>query len=260
MVRIVLVSLLMCTACLAVEVRPTDRIVPLIQDGDGWHTSITLVNLENTPARFELLMHTRIAQPWVLPVTGVATPTNDGYVRGTLPANGSISIRTNGPGSTAERGYAFLFSPDGATIGITASVQQAATGTSLAIPQSPEREDRFRLPFDNTGGANTSLLWLSETPYAIANYTAVASDGTILLIGRYQFSAQDADTQDLFSLAERFPELKDCKGTIIFDIAYPNATIYDDLFFSAFAIQSFPQGGSVAIPSMSDATWRSNRY
>lgn len=217
MVRITALFLLLGITCFSTEIHPTDRFIPLIQDGDG-------------------------------------------YIRGTLPANGSITIRTAGTTAQAERDYAFLFSPDGATIGATTSVQHASTGAVMLVPLSPVSEDRLRIPFDNTGGVSTSLLWLSETPYSIATYTAVASDGTMLFSGQYQFSAQDNWTHELFQLADRYPERKDRKGTLIFDISYPNATIYDDLIFTALAIQRFPLGSLFMVPSISDATWKSNRY
>jgi hypothetical protein len=252
--------LIQVVGCFAGEVRVTDRIVPLVQDGGGWTTTITLVNLERTPARFELLLRTRLQQTWLLPVSGADVQSAEGYVRGTLPANGSVSFRTAGGAETLERGYAVLFSLDQAKIGVTTTVQQPSTATSLAIPLVPEREDRLTIPFDNTGGSSAILVWLSETPYAMVEYTALASDGKEIMSGTYQFSAEELTSQEVFLLADRFPQLKDRKGTLNMQVTYPGAGIYDELFFSAFAIQSVPGGAAFAVGSMAGATWTASRH
>lgn len=258
--RIILLAILFTVQiCSAAELRPTDRIVPLIQDGGGSTTTFTIVNLEATPAHFELLTRSRLLQTWVLPVVGLGAQANDGYVRGALAANGSVTFRTAGAGSNSERGYGLLFSVDGNRLGITTSIQQPGAG-AMVVPVVPEREDRLMLPFDNAGGASTTLVWLSETPYTVVAYTALASDGSAILSGYYQFSTQDSTSQEVFAVADRFPELKGKQGNLRLEISYPDAGIYDELYFSAFAIQTPATGASLAVTSMAAATWKASRH
>ena len=53
---IIKVGLLLAVAGFGAEVRVTDRIIPLVQDGGGYTTTITIVNLESTASSFEIFV------------------------------------------------------------------------------------------------------------------------------------------------------------------------------------------------------------
>ncbi len=245
--------------CLANEVFPTDRIIPLIQDGGGWSTTITIVNLEATPARFELHLRTGLFKDWPLTVAGPNVKSLDGAVSGSVPANSSTTFRTPGAGPS-QLGYGMLYSIDGGRLGATCTIDQPLTGVSLNVPLTPEREDKLVIPFDNTEGASTALVWLSETLFSLVDYRALNTDGVELLAGRYQFSSQNPSSQEMFVLSDRFPELKGRKGTFLMELNYPNTGIYDDLFFSAFAIQTSPSGALSSTRSMASQTWKASKH
>lgn len=257
--RTLVLLALLSSPCLASEVLPTDRVLPLIQDGGGWNTTITIVNLEATPARFELHLRTGFFKDWPLTVSGDNIKSIGGTVSGSVPANSSTTFRTVGAGPS-ERGYAMLYSLDGGRLGATCTIDQPLTGISLNVPLIPEREDKLVIPFDNTEGAGTALVWLSETLFSLVDYRALNSDGTEIVSGRYQFSSQNASSQEMFILSERFPELKGRKGTFLMELNYPNTGLYDDLFFSAFAIQTMPSGALFSIRSMAGQTWKASKH
>ena len=241
------------------EVRVTDRILPLVQDGGGFSTSITIVNLESTTSSFEVLFLSNAGALWEVKVSGPASVISDGaYVRGTLGAGRSVTFQTTGAGSDLGSGHAKLFSLENARLGVDMTVKRDGAAWSFTV--CPEREDTLILPFDNTDGAGTSFLWLSDTPFTLVNYRVVAEDGTQLLQGRYQFTLSNSLVQDMFVLADRMPETAGRRGTVELQIDYPNAGIYDELYFTGLAIQTGASGLPVVKPSMSTATWRAARY
>lgn len=241
------------------QVRDTDRIFPLVRDGGGIWTEITVVNLESKDANYELIFRTGALEAWAVPASGAGSKQQRSIVRGMLPAGGSVTIRTAGAKEATERGFAFLFSPDAVRLG-GKSVVRGKDGVALAVPLSPEREDRLVLAFDNTEGARTALLWLSETPFAMVDFQFRDTEGAKILEGNFQFSAASVATQEIFFLDERFPQLQGMKGTMKIDVSYPNATIYDELFFTALAMQRDASGAVSMVGSMATDTWRSGRY
>ena len=180
------------------------------------------------------------------------------YVHGKLGAGRSVTFQTKGTSADAGVGHATLYSPEDARLGVSITVKR--DGVAMAFPLCPQREDKLVLPFDNTSGAGTSFLWVSDTPSTLVSYRVVAEDGTQLSKGRYQFSVADTRVQDLFSLADRMPETGGLRGTVEMVIDYPNAGIYDELSFTGLAIHTDRNGTSVVRPSMSTGTWKATRY
>jgi hypothetical protein len=43
-------------------------------------------------------------------------------------------------------------------------------------------------------------------------------------------------------------------------VSYPNAGIYDDLFFTAVALQSEPGSPPTVVPAMATSNWRASRH
>ncbi len=252
---IVKVGLLWAVAAYGAEVRITDRILPLVQDGGGYTTSITIVNLESTTSSFEVLFLSNRGTFWEVPLS---IASDGAYLRGTLAAGRSVTFQTKGAGVDVSVGHATIYSPEDARLGISMTVK--GDGSALTLPVCPQREDKLVLPFDNTGGAETSFLWVSDTPSTLVNYRVVAEDGTQLSKGRYQFTVADSRVQDLFVLADRMVETVGMRGTVELVIDYPNAGIYDELYFTGLAIQTDVNGVAVVRPSMSTGTWKASRY
>ena len=183
-----------------------------------------------------------------------------GAIRHQLAPNTSLILETAGIGNAVQTGHAILYSLDNKKLGAKSVVRNAELKASLTLPLSPEREDRLVLPFDNTDGAKTSFLWISETPYAMVDFVFLDSDGKELLKGSHQFTSQTSSTRELFLLEERFPALKGRRGIVQMQASYPGAGFYDELLLTALVLQSDPDGTTAVIPSMATNSWKSMRY
>ena len=231
------------------EVLTSHRVIPLVQDGGGWTTTITIINLSTSPDTFDLQFRTGFLQPWPL-----------APAQGTLAPGAIAIVQTPGKPEAAAKGLAVLTSLRGGRLGARAVLRHSDGRPPLIVPLSPEREDRTILPFDNTNGASTSILWVSETPFALIDFTFLAEDGAEIESGQFQFSARDMASQDQFALTERFPALRNRKGVMRMTVSYPNAGIYDDLFFTAVALQSEPGSPPIVVPAMATSNWRASRH
>ena len=239
------------------EVTVNDRVLPLMQDGGGYSSVITIVNLESTSSRYEIPFLTQTGRFGTVPISGPSSVVADGsYVRGTLAAGRSVTFRTTGAGSDLGVGHATVFSQENARLGMNIVIQRHGA-TVLTLPLSPEREDRLVLPFDNTDGASTSLLWLSDSPFALVTYRAISEEGKELATGTFQFSIQDDLVQIVFAIADRIPETAALRGTVELRIDYPSAGIYDPLYFTGLVLQTDSSGTTTAMRSMEIGTWRS---
>ncbi len=235
------------------EVLTSHRVIPLVQDGGGWTTTITIVNLSAAPDTYDLQFRTGFLQPWPLAAKSASA-------QGTLAPGAIATVQTSGTAEAAAKGLAVLTSLRGGRLGARAVLRHSDGRPPLIVPLSPEREDRSVLPFDNTNGASTSILWVSETPFALVDFTFLADDGAEIESGQFQFSARDMASQDQFALADRFPSLRNRKGSMRMTVSYPNAGIYDDLFFTAVALQSEPGQPATVVPAMATANWRASRH
>lgn len=235
------------------EVLSSHLVIPLVQDGGGWTTTITIVNLSSSPDTYDLQFRTGFLQAWTL-------TTAPASLQGTLAPGAIATIQTTGKSEGAGKGLAVLTSLRGGRLGARAVLRHSDGRPPLIVPLSPEREDRTILPFDNANGASTSIVWVSETPFALVDFTFLDDSGAEIASGQFQFSARDMMSQDHFSLAERFPVLRNRKGIMRIAVSYPNAGIYDDLFFTAIALQSEPGLPPTVVPAMATANWRASRH
>src|SRR5882724_11300026 len=162
---IVVAGALAWAGCFGAEVKVTDRILPFIQDGTGTSTAITIVNLESTPASFEVLFLSDTGAFWEVPVS---VESDGAYVRGVLGAGRSVTFQTKGAGPDLRTGHAIIFSIENARLAVNMTVR--GPGGAWTFNAAPQREDLLTLPFDNTGGAATSFLWVSDTPSTLVTY------------------------------------------------------------------------------------------
>lgn len=235
------------------EVLTSHRVIPLVQDGGGWTTTIMIVNLSMSPDTYDLQFRTGFLQPWPLAAPAAS-------LQGMLAPGAIATIQTTGSPEAATKGLAVLTSLRGGRLGARAVLRHTDGRPPLVVPLSPEREDRTILPFDNTKGASTSIVWVSETPFALVEFSFLAEDGAEIESGQFQFSARDMMSQDHFPLAERFPALRNRKGVMRISASYPNAGIYEDLFFTAIALQSEPGLPPTVVPAMATSNWRASRH
>ena len=253
--------LLVAAACSAGVVQDDAQCLPLVQDGNGWTTVVTVVNLEAKSSRFELTFRPAKGLPteWTIGLRAPEAEVEGHIVRGTLPVGGSIAIETTGESKDIQRGYAQLFGFQNARLGLRAIVRKEG-GPTLVVDGAAEREDAIRLPFDNTAGSSTSLIWVSETDYALVNMIVFAADGKELLRDQFQFSVTGPVSQEMFRLEERYPRLRGIRGVVDLEVSYPSAGFYDRMLFSAIAIHTEPTGVAFVQESLTTQRWKPMRY
>jgi len=259
--RLFVSILLAALGCSAAVVQDEAQCLPLVQDGSGWTTVVTVVNLEAKPSRFELTFRPAKGLPteWTIGLRAPCAEVEGHIVRGSLPVGGSIAIETTGTSKDIQRGYAQLFGFQSARLGLRAIVRKEG-GSTLVVDGAAEREDAIRLPFDNSGGSSTSLVWVSETDYALVNMIVFAADGKELLRDQFQFSVAGPVSQEMFHLEERYPQLRGVRGVVDLEVTYPNAGFYDRMLFSAIAIQTEPTGLAFVQESLTTQRWKPMRY
>jgi len=134
------------------------------------------------------------------------------------------------------------------------------SGTTLVVDGAAEREDALRLPFHNSSGSSTSLVWVSETDYALVNLIVFAVDGKELPRDQFQFSVTGPVFQEMFRLEERYPQLWGIGGVVDLEVSYPNAVLYNRMLFSAIAIHTEPTGLAFVQESLTTQRWKPMRY
>ncbi len=107
--KVPLILLITTIACAAADVRLTDRILPLIQDGGGWKSSVTIVNLDTKAAGYELLFRSANSMHWDLKVVAPYAKIIGAYVIGQLEPGGSVTIQTTGESEQLSIGHAILY-------------------------------------------------------------------------------------------------------------------------------------------------------
>jgi hypothetical protein len=119
-----------------------------IADGAGNQTVFTLVNMEDAPATYTLILYNDSGGLLVL-ATDIGTASS---FTGTLPGHGSRTISTAGVSLTQSQGWALLLTTG--TIGGSALFRISVApwiGSEAMVPLDTGVNNRFSLIFDNTG-------------------------------------------------------------------------------------------------------------
>jgi hypothetical protein len=256
------VLLLVAAVCAdARQVGEKDRYIPLVQNGAGWSTRITLVNLGDTAAGYELVFRPAegLMANWALGLRGTAAALQNATAAGTIPVGGMVVVETDGEGEAMAAGYAVLNRFDSALIGAEATLRDAHSGAVITLPLSPAREDVVALPYDHTEGHTTRFVWLSETDFAVAEVTAYDEGGRVMAQKSFEFFVTDRRAQQVFDPAAWMPELAGGRGVAVIKMSYPLIGFYDEATFAAVSILAGPVGTS-ASPGLATAAWAPRRY
>ncbi len=259
MFRSILLSLLaLATVAHAGVLNENDTVIPVVYDGAGWSTEIVLANLGKTDASIHLAFVTPkgFAETWKAGL--IATPMlagtmlADDSVDATIAPGGSITINTAGTAEKLIRGYARLILYSGGAVGATANIWKKADGKvvqSFVIPLSPESERRSMLPLrlDAEAGFGAELAFVSETSYTRLDLTFRDPKGTIVLQDNLTF---DAVTQMFVPVADTWPQLKSFRGTVEWQVSWPTADIYANLYLASGAILSRKDGLDAVVGAM----------
>lgn len=168
-----------------------NQVLSHIADSAGWQTTITLVNLDPSPANFSLRFYgsqttgRSPSTPLEMAFSGLAGRTS--LVEGTIPANGSRRIQTAGTDAVLNMGWAELTTSN--NIAATAVFRDIAGRQEAAV--SLTRGVRaFVLPFDNTNGRTTSFALINTNPSLPITVTATVRDESGVVLGTSTISLQ----------------------------------------------------------------------
>lgn len=237
----------------AATVGETDRFIPLVQDGGGWSTQITIVNLSDKTATVVLTLMTAKAftEPWKVDLKATQGRVF-GFAGDAVLAPGAVTtMETSGTPELMTRGFAEIVELNDLPFGAVARLIKRENGKivhSFTVPLCPSNETKSMIPLDLTGAAGVKeLVWVSPTNSTTLDLTFRQEGGEVLLEDVLTFNGL---TQIFVSPLERWPQLAGFRGTVEWKVTYPAADRYEYRFLSSVSIWSFEGQSLVAVPSM----------
>jgi hypothetical protein len=185
-------------------------VLSQVADGGGWATSVTLVNLDQTPSFYVLAFYGDNGQPLTLNTSAGQSNT----FSGTLGPRASLIIDTAGSAATVTQGWASLLT--NATIGGSAIFRYSPpTGpaSEASLPLDTGANSQFALPFDHLGAATGVALVnpSQKTPLSIS-VVFLDQNGVTFLTDTIQMQPL---THIAFTLTERYPQTANTRGIVV---------------------------------------------
>ncbi len=157
---------------------PITRTLAHAADGNAFKTTVLLTNAGSAPATYNLRFND---EQGTIPSTRFELDAGSGPLTGTIPAGGSVTIRTAGFGPETVFGWAELTAP--ASVGGSVIYSQQVPklplqeGTATIVSSGSQH---FFLPFDNTAGGATGVAITNPgaNPASNISITFRYSDGT----------------------------------------------------------------------------------
>ena len=179
-------------------------------DGLNFKTTVLLTNAGSAPAAYTLRFNDDHGD---IPATRFELEA--GSLNGTIPAGGSVTIRTAGMGDQTVNGWAELTAP--ASVGGSVIYSQKTAlpstqeGTATIVASG---SSHFFMPFDNTSGAIAGVA-LTNSGALAANISVVLrySDGTSETLAYPQLASRN---HQAFVLATQFPNTAGRSGVAEF--------------------------------------------
>ncbi len=187
------------------------QVLSQLADGRGWQTTITLVNMENTPSGFTLRFWAQDGTPLRLPIEG--NPGRLEAYEGLIPAGGSRTIRTAGTDAALSQGWAELETVR--QIGGLGIFRERVSGrpdleaaVSVTNPAS-----RFLLAIDNLQNYTTSMALVNTSTQQSRglNISARMENGTALFQDTINLPPRG---QTAVASTDRFPATRNQRGVL----------------------------------------------
>ena len=248
MTRILALLPLLLASGLAATVETYDRFVPLVHDGDGWSTQITLVNLSPKPAT---ILVTFMDPASFLDTWKVVLKSNFGKVIANmvdlpLAPGATAVIETSGAPTRLTRGFVEIIEYGDQPVGGFATLTRKEGDRivqRLEIPLSPEHERRSVVPVDLSDPQVTAeMVWVSITSTATLDLLFRNLAGETVLRDQLTF---DNRAQIFVDLRREFRQLKDFRGTLQWTVTFPNADRYEPRILAAVGLQSSGGGWTI---------------
>ena len=97
---LLLALLALLSVCPGATVGQTDRFIPLVQDGGGWSTRVSITNLSDKPATVVagFLTDKGYGEPWPIELKVSLGPASRGTFEGVLAPGATAIIQSSGAG------------------------------------------------------------------------------------------------------------------------------------------------------------------
>ena len=237
----------------AATVGETDRFIPLIQDGGGWSTQVTIANLSGKPAAVIAAFVTPKGynDPWRLDLKAPQGKVTGSTVEASLAPGAIMVIETSGTPAELTRGFADIAELQDLPIGAFARLVKRENGRiveSMSIPFSPAHESRSVVPVDLTDPtASFEMVWVSLTSSTSLALTFRRETGEIAFTGNLE---SNGDPQFFAKPVEQWPQLAGFRGTMEWKVTFPRADRYEYRVLSSISVSTRGGLGWVATPAM----------
>lgn len=183
--------------------------IPQVADGNGWKTTIVLVNTDSDPAPFTLTFRDAGGSPVAMPLQGIGLVTRYSDV---IPIGGTRTIETPGTASNLVQGWGEVIA--GKSINGTAIFRQHTAGsvdTEGAVPLKGSSGKHFLVPFDNTQSFVTAIAMLNpdSSQTATVNISFRDENGQPITSGSLVLKP---GTRQAFVLPSQFSGLANQRG------------------------------------------------
>ena len=198
----------------ASEIDPGSGTMSQLAVGDGWSTTVEVINTTAAAVAAQLTFAASDGTPLTLTLSYAGTTVNGSQLQQTLAPNARLVVNIAGsPGVPVQIGSAHLVSSPGVSGFIRYSY--APSGQDAIVPLETRQAASYVFPFDDTGAAATGV--------AVANSSAVAA--TIPVIIYDPTGAQVASStvtlpahgQTAFVLGDRIAAALNSKGSARFN-------------------------------------------
>jgi hypothetical protein len=247
------------------------KVMSQIAAGNGWKTTIILVNTDSTnAANFRLAFHPGkdpggqpISPDAPFNVTDPLNPQGPGQVQnrvyaGMIPPGGSLTLETKGSDAPFWQGWAELMAPD--SVGGTAIFREnrdanfySEGSVLLKEPAGPT----FFLPFDNTNGLATTMAIANTSSSQAASVKVKLHTETGDVFSQSPVPIPlGISGHEAFALASRFPDSANRRGVAEFiSDGAPLAALglrFNGQSFTSFEILTPPGGMLQAAAHITD--------
>lgn len=208
-----------------------------IADGGGWQTTFTLTNRTPNPAPYTLSFWGDGGGALALPIAGAGRAP---VVQGTIAAGGVVTIQTAGTDAAVSQGWADL-QASGAVGGLAVFTQRVPGRPDFeaSVPLNDTLDNRFVLPFDNTGNFVTAMAIANTRPDATAVVFVTFRDANGLQIG-LDTIILPPHTHTAFALPVRFAPISGRGGVVAFSTSSFSVVGLGLRFNPGGAFTSFP--------------------
>lgn len=174
------------------------QVLSHVVDGAGWLSTITLLNLDSTPAPYQLRLYDRNGRPMTLSLDGALNST----CVGVIPPLTSVTLTTPGTSSSLLEGWADLTSSN--RIRAQLMFDQVLPNSPVfeaAVPAIGDGHTALATPFDNTNGLVTSMAVANSGGSATTVQLTVRDEnGTVMAVQTLNLGAGEKTAFELTKL------------------------------------------------------------